>query len=182
MIPRLLLPTTAPPGLISTRLPPAQAEHAERLERATRELHAAAEARSDGDRAARNALADEVAELRRKIAAADDARHDALAAVRAEHATELRRAGERHALELAQLREQLDAVRRAHRDDIDRLNREHRDTVAELEARFAREMRGMLPADLRDDLESTISALRSQTTSLEARSTVLQERLDLSRR
>ena len=60
-----------------------------------------------------------------------------------------------------------------------RLSRmEHEDFVRLSEAEHQAQLRGMLPLTVKNDLESTIDALKEQTTALEMRSSVLQGHID----
>lgn len=69
--------------------------------------------------------------------------------------------------------------RQKHAEDSLRQARiEHEDLVRLSEADYQARLRGMLPLSVKNDLETTIDALKEQTTALEMRSSLLQGHID----
>lgn len=150
------------------------------LDSVTRDLQAAQNERAAADAAQIERLSTEVAEIKRELATTRDARDRAFTDARTAHQAEVAQMTDRHHADLSDLRNELEQTHQHSENAVQRVQGDHETAIEHLHVQFAEQMRGMLPADVRDDLESTIASLRSQSELLEQRSSLLQDRLNTS--
>ncbi|XP_071162463.1 centrosomal protein of 112 kDa-like isoform X4 [Mytilus edulis] len=62
---------------------------------------------------------------------------------------------------------------------IEQMEADHDEKVTQLKLAFEEKMRGLMPSSVRQELEDTIDSLKSQVNSLQQKTLVLQEDLDL---
>eukprot|EP00037_Helgoeca_nana_P009372 m.82133 g.82133 ORF g.82133 m.82133 type:complete len:747 (-) comp19537_c1_seq1:91-2331(-) len=162
------------------RVQRAATKHASVLDSVTRDLQAAQNERAAADAAQIERLSTEVAEIKRELATTRDARDRAFTDARTAHQAEVAQMTDRHHADLSDLRNELEQTHQHSENAVQRVQGDHETAIEHLHVQFAEQMRGMLPADVRDDLESTIASLRSQSELLEQRSALLQDRLNTS--
>ncbi|GFS06657.1 centrosomal protein of 112 kDa-like [Elysia marginata] len=124
-----------------------------------------------------------VTQLRGDIKRSRENSDEKLAELKQQYEEEKKSLRKQYSQNLGTIQRELESQRNKVRNtelQLQQQESDHEDKITQLQLQFEQKIRGLFPADLKQELEDTIASLRSQVSSLQQRSLLLQEELESS--